>query len=487
MDAYSKMRLVRTMYRKCFYLIFGGLLVSLTILFVVANRKNGINLAARQGLGREPLGYVLTLSYTGQQVAGIRGLISQQCWMKAFDLPMAIVSPFLQNSHLMHSKELWVNFTDHAKQQQRIGTHLEAPTFDRYFDIQHFNNMSRMAGNPQLVAWTNFLETGPKSLIVLDIENVFAKRCLTYKKEQMCDKNRNELNSQTRQQFTTGCKPSNDTSTAIEYLKSVRFQVVRRVCLNCEFGMEQSVTPNQIVDYVFGNHKPSEVTLVINQWKFSIMMSPTCSNMQTCHAKAFDTEIVPSKSILADVETYLNRLSLRISAHPPPKLTVAIMIRIEWLLISRKGASLDIVKDCLNSISKQYRSLILHSKHKQAEILPLLALDIGKFGSTSFDSTMRIHKIRTEYLDDLISLVKDFVSITYKGKLNFEQWEETYEELLSKGVAVDGGYIATVQSTIASSADCMILAGGGHFQIMAEERYNQRKYGNTPCLYKMCT
>lgn len=467
------MRLVRrtlvTGYRKCFYPILGSLMI---LCVVVLNRKD---LA-----GLQPLGCVLTLRYTGQQMAGIRGLISQQCWMKAFNLPMAIVSPFLLNSHLMHSKELWVNFTD---QQQRI---VEAPTIiDRYFDIQHFNNMSRKAGRPQLVAWNNFLETGPKSLIVLDIESIFSRGCLHYTKEGMCNKDKSELNPKATQQFTSGCKTSNPTSMAIEYLKSVGFQVVRRTCLNCKlFGKEQSLTPSQIVEYIFGDYKPNEVTLVIDQWKFSFMMSPTCSNMQICHTEGFNTEIVPSKSILSDVEKYKNRLSLRIFANSTPKSIVAIMIRIEWLLISRKGASLEIVRDCLNSISKKYQSL---RSPKDTEIMPLLALDIGKYGSTSFNTTMKINKIRGDYFEDITSLVKKFVFNMYDGKLKFEQWEETYEELFSSSVVVDGGYIATVQSTLASSADCMLLAGGGHFQQMAKEQYNQRNHGNAPCLYQMCT
>ena len=51
-------------------------------------------------------GYVLTLKFTGQQAAGVRGIFSQQCWLKLFGLPMSIVEPFVNESVISHSKKL---------------------------------------------------------------------------------------------------------------------------------------------------------------------------------------------------------------------------------------------------------------------------------------------------------------------------------------------------------------------------------------------
>ena len=45
-------------------------------------------------------GHVITLGYTGQQIAGVRGLLSQQCWIASFGLPMKIVEPYTKWSLL---------------------------------------------------------------------------------------------------------------------------------------------------------------------------------------------------------------------------------------------------------------------------------------------------------------------------------------------------------------------------------------------------
>ena len=70
----------------------------------------------------------------------------------------------------------------------------------------------------------------------------------------------------------------------------------------------------------------------------------------------------------------------------------------------------------------------------------------------------------------------------YNGRLSYDKWEESF---VTATGSTDRGYIAALQSAVASRADCLVLIGGGHFQVMTHQKY--MSYGHAhECVYKMC-
>ncbi len=86
---------------------------------------------------------------------------------------------------------------------------------------------------------------------------------------------------------------------------------------------------------------------------------------------------------------------------------------------------------------------------------------------------------------EVIDRVKGFVHTLYDGKWNFSDWESSFTKAAEH--ANNPGYIASLQRTIASQADCLILMGGGDFQRLAMIDYLENHSKPTQlCLYLLC-
>ena len=409
-------------------------------------------------------GYILTLQYTGQQIAGVRGILSQQCWVSSFKLPLKIVEPFIVDSNLIHSKSLW---TKSRYQDTRV--------FSDFYDMPYYNQQSRKDGQPQIVNWNSFLANAPRKIILLNIENIFQKECLIFKSKTACQNTRHLT---THSHFTSGCETSSNVDEALEYLTNHGFEVVREVCLNCKSG-SPPFEPEDIVKYIFGKWKTNEVVLVINRWKFSIQMAPGCTQVGSCEShKPQLKRLQPSSGLLGDAREYIH------TAKQGEKMTtvVGVMVRIEWFLIMYKNKTLATIENCLSEVINQLRELAKPDK----PVSPVVALDIGKFGSGSFNGTLSRQDISTEYFEQIVSKIKHFVEEAHKpNRLRFEDWEQTYLDVVG---SEDRGYVATLQSTVASEADCLIQMGGGHYQQLALTQYlHNHPNKNTQCIYSICT
>lgn len=404
-------------------------------------------------------GSVLTLKFTGQQVAGMRGLLSQQCWLNSFKLPMKIVEPFLVESLVIHSKEVW-------EKEKALTKSLR---------LSNFYTMS--PDEAVLISWGAFINTAPRKVILLAVDHVYGKKCLDFKRSPC--KSKISL-SRTH----TNCTQPKDTKEALEYLGKVGFQVVRQVCLDCAVDLVDSVTPTEIVEYIFGQYKPQEVTLLINLWKFSFQMSPRCVPYKCVDMTQSFKNIQPHLHLVMDANHYTKVIDgIQGTNHgKKKKITVAVMVRLEWFMIEYRHKSLDIVKKCLKNVRKEIHD-ISRKAHKATTRL-LVALDVGTFGSGTLQITRRHHNLTEEYYNKLLSEVKNLVDQLYDGKLTFNKWEESYLNA-SRGIT-DRGYIATLQSQLASRADCLVLMGGGNFQQLALQRYLSGHPSRRKCIHPVC-
>ena len=409
-------------------------------------------------------GYVLTLDFTGQQIAGVRGIVSQQCWLGAFNLPMVIVEPFIIDSHMIHSTKLWGN----AAQAQR---------FSDYFSLEDFN---RHTTNPQVVKWEEFLQHAPRKIITVTIGNVFNKGCLQYT-ESMCTSRL--ANHDLINRFVVGCTQTSKMNDALYHLKARGFRHVKSVCLNCQ-DSEMVFTPDMVTRYIFGSHDPSKVTLLINTWKFTVQLSPQCQPSSSCGnftSEVLAQRVKPSQKLQTYSDRYIS--SMHGSQTNIPK--IAIMIRLEWYLIMQRNHILDTVETCLKKVVETFQNLTETKFHLGTRAQALLALDIGRYGSDTFDSTLEKHNLSTEYYNSLMEQMKSTVLKLYGGEQTFEEWEDTFQN--ATGDTEDRGLVAALQITIASKADCLVLMGGGHFQQIALQYYIQQHPNPTDrCIHYLC-
>lgn len=419
----------------------------------------------RTKANRERTGYVITMRYTGQQIAGIRALVSQQCWIASFGLPMQIVEPFSNESCLVHSREQW-EAVDQGQSTLR---------FNDYFSKYHFNVHSNRSRNPQLVSWEEFLHSAPRNIIVVTINDIHHKGCLAYT-ENMCSP-MVKYNKTLVETFTSGCGQVSIVMSALEFLKKRNFKVLRNVCLNCHDGMasDRYLYPKHITDHIFGEFKPSEVTVLFNQWRFSMHITPNCQEPSVCMGKGttlLQNRLCPSPKLFRDAKNY------KISTLKSDRIVIAVMVRIEWYLImhSKSTALEETISNCLNSIVTFFNNL----RQRNSDTQPFLTLDIGKYGSSTLQSTLSRFTNSTQM--SILSMVKSFVAQVYDNHMTFDEWQNTFTE-----VSQDRGYVASLQRTIAGRASCLILMGGGHFQELAFQDYlENHPLPSEQCIQHVC-
>ena len=406
-------------------------------------------------------GYLLTLDYTGQAVAGIRAILSQQCWVKSYKLPLAIVEPFSNNSHLGHSHSIWYQSTDFVK-------------FSDYYNLRHFNAESMKHGNPPITSWKNFIQVAPRNIILVTITGLKYPGCLTYKNRCKFRKQNSSLLSP----FFTGCGLPNTSRMAAEYLERHNFNVVRKVCFNCRHKIlsKNAVMSDIVTRHIFGPYEPKNVTLIVNQWRFSIKLSNSCGKAVTCKN---ENEVLPmrftkSPTLFKDAEKY-------ILSNFGSKKIIAIMIRIEWYIITHKKGN--DVSNCLQKILDIVRKLQNKMSFKNTK--PFLSIDIGAYGSGTFQETLLNTNTSEAKYRSVLKTTYNFVKNLYRNVWTFDDWENSFKKMPS--LPNERGYIAALQGTIASKADCLILMGGGHFQVWAVHDYlashpNKR----TRCIEYVC-
>ena len=380
-------------------------------------------------------GYLLTLHYAGQLVAGVKGLLSQQCWISSFNLPLAIVEPFIINSHLGHSLDLWHTFQNQTSVLR----------FSDAFDVSYFNGPSSESSQPTVKTWKEFLQTAPREIVLVTIRSPYRSECLLYKANRPTKWDGDH-------EFFSGCQNNPDKMTkVVNFLKeNYGFDVVRTVCLNCEHDAS-GTSPDLVTKKILGPHNAKSVTIIINVWKYSMKLLK--GNYYNCNIHNWQ-KLRRSPQLEKDANTYLT------SFYGSQKV-LAIMIRFEWYLITKTRISGD-VGTCLKQVEEEIR--------KQNDKAPFVSIDVGTYGSSTYYSTLQhTHTKEAEYLG-ILNASKSFVEKLFSDrKWTFNDWEKSF--LTIPGVSHNSGYIASLQKMVASKADCLILVGGGQFQETALQNY----------------
>lgn len=419
-------------------------------------------------------GYLLTLRYAGQQTMASCALLTQQCWLSSFSLPIHLVEPFLRESHLSHSAQLW-----------------SSPTTDRlrfrdFFDLGFFNRKSMQTNSSVLKSWEDFVQNAPRDIIAVTISKIHGKNCIASTQNSSFNCQGGSMERAERNKFTSKCVKEQQMKQAIKYLvDNHNFRLAREVCFNCRRTFpSHGFSPKFFTEHILGNYRPSDVTIIVNTWKYSVVMSQKCKPSPKCHNchhflvknnNGLTQLIQPSRRVKKEANYYAREVLHYSSALEIP---VALMLRVEWMPINEK--SFQRAFSCFSLLLDEFKRV-----NKTAAGMPFVAMDIGRFGSDSFNITYRTRKF--SHAEEVMRKARDLIPSIYSNKWTFSEWEESFEVLGRRG-SVGGklskGYVAAVQRELASRAKCLITMGGGHFQKLALD-YHAKLHSRNQCVHRI--
>ena len=399
-------------------------------------------------------GYVLTLHYvkTGQQAVGLRSFISQQCWLGSFDLPMYIVEPFIEDS-LVHTAPDYPDFTGNVLRMSD------------FFDMDHYASASRKEGWGEVVSWDSYKQNAPRNVIIVhSADKILHCKCMSTAEEP-----RQPPEIEWAANSTHSCyeHPIHES----KYLPGNDFCIVR---ILKTFPSPYICSAKEMHEIIFGPWRPDEITLIFERWCPSTYIpNPKLTNPDICKKaceRGLDEKFYASARLQRQAETYEKLYQEGQTSR------VVIMLRTEHVVLSTKmnDSKLITLDTCLKKVVNRTDALKTRSK-----VRPLVTVDVGRYGSTSWD---RFPQTEAKYL---IKMVKNATLALVNANLTFEEWEDTFSSITA-GIT-DRGYIAALQKTVASRADCLMILGGGNFVRLALHEYlNNHPDSSKWCLELVC-
>lgn len=404
-------------------------------------------------------GYVITQTYGGQMTRAIRNMMIQQCWAGTISDPLRIVEPFSSESNLFHSPRFW----DALRRNQLH----EAATFSEYYDLDYFNKLSQKEKGASVVKWNDFLNNAPRAAVVVTIP------------PGGCRGLSSSTISKPQHLSTSKCKGSKDYQAFLQGLLRLNFRFVKELCVDCDH-LQRPLTLSELQNDVYGGRKVSETTLIFSGWRNYNVISNWLQLPSYCAGAQkpdSSTRLTPSLSVLNHTNHYRKKIL-------KGKKVIAVMLRIErFLTLKVMGRSNETVDSCLSNTLK------IHERVLQNPIMAnsstFLTVDIGRFGSGIMKDPSTVARFGQNSLSSIREAVYHMFKDLYKGRWTMPTWEQSFIEATS-GI-VERGYIAMLQRSIATHADCLILMGGGSFQQVAAYQYMKHHQGQPkPCLYSVC-
>ncbi len=398
--------------------------------------------------------YVLTLRYNGQQSAGVRSLLSQQCWIGSYNLSMFVVEPFLRDSYVEALPDQTANRTLMMRD---------------FFDMEHLSNATKSLGYAQLASWPDFVENAPHKIIYIQMKNA-----------DKWELNHTEVptviwNASTKEQCYIPTQPGYSARISSLIHNYNTFCIVRVIRIHTTSTVP--FTAEEFNNYILHDRKHEQVTVIFDKWfgawyvpqKFGL--SSVC---ESCHETVLQGNLRPSKLLQRHAAKYE-----QLHAGGDRPFRVSVMIRSEHLLHTLPYNSMcKNITQCLQEAIKVTRSIQEKMKAEQ----PFLTVDTGRYGSASF-KTYRF-KYTNLGRKAFYHLVKTTFEDFFQKSYEFSEWEDTFTAV-TDGIE-DRGYIAAIQRTIASRADCIVLVGGGQFLKVALHEYLDFHNQSEWCIHFVC-
>ena len=406
-------------------------------------------------------GYVLTIFYSGQQAAGVNALISQQCWVGSFGLPMYIVEPYIENSILVSSAG---------------PDSVNSSRFSDHFDIGAFNTAAKSMGYAQLATWEEFIQTAKRNAILIDFDVGGGKAAVQRK---------SQAHVQVMWQQETGCY-NRRLGLRLSYLVSNGFCIRKVVFISHLYTTTQVFNDSEMSSFIFGTYHPRDITLIFRTWRSPwYVPNPKLDNPNICK-HAFTSGIKENlyqSRWLVELAEYYEKMFLK------PRNSLAVMLRTEHVInrlaVKHNQGKMQDTRRMFDECMEKVVTTAHDLQEELATEAVFVTADFGKYGSGSWNMPLFTEILESIGKDHVLHTAKETVSTLYRHKMTFEQWEDTFSQ--ATGGIEDRGNIAALQRTIASRADCLILVGGGNFLKLAREEYiHNHPNQTTQCLHYVC-
>jgi len=368
-------------------------------------------------------GHVFIYSNLEEQTNGARNLWQLEIWAKLMN--MKVAEPFAVDSNFGVR-----GVTTMSSQALR---------FSDYYDIDDWNHqVTKFGGNP-LIRWEEFLSTAPRKAVLF---YTIIRSGPDGPQSPIVSYGIDDV-----KKYNPG-KYEQITNDDMAWLKK-NFNILKVV--NYIRGkIRKPLTLERLKSYIFGRLNTSEVTLIIVNWfgteRIKIKPSQSAFNAAANvqfffphESKSTTLVISPSKRVLKAYKSY-------VSDYIGDRKYLGITFRTHNVLHYAPGVNFAQKSKYLLECSKNLSHLLDRIRSKWGVFL---AYDMGAYGSIGFyDSST--DKTLTPLRDQILSDI-------FNGSLSAEQRQQRLLRV-TDGIT-DRGFIAIVEKTIATHADCIVLLG----------------------------
>lgn len=374
------------------------------------------------------MGYALAFRYWEQQTQASNSLLQLQCFVNSQGLQL--VEPFVHRSSFsLHFDEF-------------VG---KLPLrFSDLVDVRFWNRRTEEMGFGKLATWEDFVAFAPRAIVTA---------CIKYRDPGRLHQTTAGFD------FRTGCSREcmvDGFNNSLRFLNQYGFKSVRSSCTNF-VHFAGAVNTEDFTRNILGSYQPGEVTVMMNEFRgfFGLYRAEIRTECGLMTHSNVPTR--PSASIMDAAGKYIQS-----QFYNQPY--VAVLIRVERIVL-HLHQSVDI---CTDEVSYAVQELVstFTLSHQ------FLAMDVGRFGSNG---------ARTE---EMVAYGASFLRAVYGERRSFDQWEASFE---NSSLSSSPAYVASLQRTIASKARCLVLVGGGGFQLEAKSLYLQHHTGHDVCVRTICS
>lgn len=385
-------------------------------------------------------GYLLTLRIMEQQTTGAKNVLQLGCL--AMSMGLRAVEPFAKESFFFYplsneKMNLQQSFSDYYSSVSVKANYRHA-TFDK---------------------WDIFLSKAPKKVIFVH---------LFYKEVP--------YNSQATEVPVHSCHISNAFK---HFIAKNGFTLVR--CIDYVFTDETGPTvkltdPVEFSGMIFGHYHPSEVNVVFGKWKglgtrTRVPLKTDCRNIYSRH-------LMPSQSLMVASDKYIH-------TYLQGNKYISIMLRTEKVILHSDGRNENDFSKELRACYQKVQNIVKEVGDTTNKRLGMfMTVDLGLFG-TKGDAEYKTGKHMPIDSPVYLTTIKFMKEMYGDPQWSLAQYEQTF--LNTMGSKNDSGYIAGLQRTIATKSSCLIVLGGGSFQQLSIDLFeNFNSAQKQICLYKVC-
>ena len=380
-------------------------------------------------------GYVLGAHFSDQLTGGTVNVISLQCWAASLNAKVKVVEPFTRAGSILGFEDSFIRNTTSKDEYPRL--------YD-YFDEHTWSSQTKKRHYPTVVTWEEFLSKAPRKIIIAG---------------HYCDDIDDKM-------FAASTKFAVDNG----------FHILKKVCTN----KKKRVSIQAYREMLYGPFKPNETVLFFIRWggisstetPYEFRFREIISGINQCTrgSLGYNSIFVPeSQRIIKNGRRYIDKyLSSDVGY-------IGVMMRFEYLFIYHKlktdADRISYGRTCIASILRKVEEIKMRNKITKV----FLAMDAGKYGSRGF------RLFNNSGADETLSAAL-FDGLYRNNSFSYQDWTESFSNVSDFEMP---GFIAMIQQNVAANAKVLLRAGGGSFQVYADNMH-RRFHPSKPDSHQLC-